>query len=331
MKLIEKQTKQGTAYFENERGEVVSKFCTGTCGKVKPLEEFTEDPNGIGGKYPYCRTCKNESNKRYDASPRGKATHFVRRQKERIQVAQEKHGQIISNTLNPLHVQMEYGSDECVYCEKDLAPEDVHIDHPFTYRRGGTNDVTNILACCQTCNSKKGSKPLYEFLTEHVTEDRVKYVVFTLAQRNGITYEDMLAYIKAEAKLEIVSKGQPPKYDRESFNKSSDVRATNLFDYPWATVQSLGLAHLFANEEDFAQKKLERNEAINVEKVTIEELENYYPIEAFEGKAWAFPEIEKVETWIHAETGEEILVHGETLEFLSWVVDEDLKQKGDDK
>ena len=31
-----------------------------------------------------------------------------------------------------------------------------------------------------------------------------------------------------------------------------------------------------------------------MEKVTIEELENYYPIASFEGIAWSYPEIEKL-------------------------------------
>lgn len=59
-----------------------------------------------------------------------------------------------------------------------------------------------------------------------------------------------------------------------------------------------------------------------MEKVTIEELENYYPIASFEGIAWSYPEIDKVEKWIHCETGEEILIDGETLEFLHWIIEE---------
>jgi len=45
------------------------------------------------------------------------------------------------------------------YCQKDIAMELLavpHIDHIFSIRNGGCNDIINLQLCCETCNLKKG-------------------------------------------------------------------------------------------------------------------------------------------------------------------------------
>lgn len=39
------------------------------------------------------------------------------------------------------------------------------IDHVIPKKKGGTNDISNLLPCCKSCNSQKGSKDLESFRT----------------------------------------------------------------------------------------------------------------------------------------------------------------------
>lgn len=48
----------------------------------------------------------------------------------------------------------------CAYCRK--APYE-HLDHDTPISRGGTNDISNLLPSCATCNLKKGTRTGAEF------------------------------------------------------------------------------------------------------------------------------------------------------------------------
>lgn len=54
----------------------------------------------------------------------------------------------------------------CVYCGRDLrhaAPADVTLDHLLPRSAGGTNEAVNLVTCCRTCNSSRGSKPWLDY------------------------------------------------------------------------------------------------------------------------------------------------------------------------
>lgn len=48
----------------------------------------------------------------------------------------------------------------CLYCDTKVADT---IDHVLPLSRGGTNEVTNLLPVCRSCNSKKYTKTLWEW------------------------------------------------------------------------------------------------------------------------------------------------------------------------
>ncbi len=50
----------------------------------------------------------------------------------------------------------------CAYCPKKANG----IDHVVPIRRGGTNDISNILPCCYSCNSLKKNRTLEELNPE---------------------------------------------------------------------------------------------------------------------------------------------------------------------
>lgn len=53
-----------------------------------------------------------------------------------------------------------FGDKKCVYCGNDATG----FDHIVPISRGGTDDDSNLVLCCQRCNSAKGPKELSDFL-----------------------------------------------------------------------------------------------------------------------------------------------------------------------
>ncbi len=61
----------------------------------------------------------------------------------------------------------------CAYCNKFPATS---VDHVVPLSRGGTNNKDNLLPVCISCNSKKGSKTLFEY-------DRMLFIQFDYLSR----------------------------------------------------------------------------------------------------------------------------------------------------
>ena len=60
----------------------------------------------------------------------------------------------------------DYGG-RCAYCNQES--DKLTVDHVVPLSRGGTNDISNILPACRSCNSKKNNKSLLAFLFKGVT------------------------------------------------------------------------------------------------------------------------------------------------------------------
>lgn len=55
----------------------------------------------------------------------------------------------------------------CAYCGASVEDgASLTLDHIIARDNGGTNHETNLITCCTTCNSKKGTKSLADFLLE---------------------------------------------------------------------------------------------------------------------------------------------------------------------
>jgi len=57
----------------------------------------------------------------------------------------------------------------CVYCGQALTtkagqPNSFHADHVLSVKKGGSDDIANLIPSCATCNSKKGAKTVIEHL-----------------------------------------------------------------------------------------------------------------------------------------------------------------------
>lgn len=52
----------------------------------------------------------------------------------------------------------------CVYCGARLTDGNTTLDHMEPLSRGGTHSAANLVACCRSCNSRKGAKPFAEWI-----------------------------------------------------------------------------------------------------------------------------------------------------------------------
>ena len=56
---------------------------------------------------------------------------------------------------------------QCIYCKSDLDSATVTFDHVMPVVKGGTDDPDNLVVCCKSCNSKKGTSTV-------IAQDSVK-------------------------------------------------------------------------------------------------------------------------------------------------------------
>ena len=57
-------------------------------------------------------------------------------------------------------------SFRCVYCCRDLHgahPTDITLDHVHTQHAGGSNEPSNLVTACRSCNCSRQDKPLNRF------------------------------------------------------------------------------------------------------------------------------------------------------------------------
>jgi 5-methylcytosine-specific restriction endonuclease McrA len=69
---------------------------------------------------------------------------------------------IQQNEINQL---MENYNYQCFYCHIEVKRGiNLHLDHKLPLSRGGSHTIDNLVPACQTCNLKKGTKTVEEFL-----------------------------------------------------------------------------------------------------------------------------------------------------------------------
>lgn len=70
-----------------------------------------------------------------------------------------------SHTLAEREAKFAECGNVCYYCHQ---PSKLTVDHVIPLARGGTDDITNIVPACQSCNSKKNAKTADEFINQSI-------------------------------------------------------------------------------------------------------------------------------------------------------------------
>lgn len=76
----------------------------------------------------------------------------------------------------------------CVYCTTELSEEAYVLDHLLPISKGGSNRKHNLVASCETCNSRKSSQEPIEFLRENYRQKLISQAEFL----NGKDYLETL-------------------------------------------------------------------------------------------------------------------------------------------
>lgn len=89
---------------------------------------------------------------------RNRAYETVRQQNKRAR-RQSAPGSFTDVDVQSIY---EYQDGKCFYCQRPVG-DDFHRDHFIPLARGGTNDWTNIVVACPSCNFSKRDKLPEEF------------------------------------------------------------------------------------------------------------------------------------------------------------------------
>lgn len=49
-----------------------------------------------------------------------------------------------------------FGQSKCMYCGRQITPDNFTLDHKIPKASGGTDATANMLVCCASCNRYKG-------------------------------------------------------------------------------------------------------------------------------------------------------------------------------
>lgn len=156
-----------------EIGGILHRKCL-TCETWKPATgEFFQPQRGCAlGLRPTCRECMRERSRIWAEVNSDKA---IQRAREWIKANPERHKQHLRAVKNnrraavgslkaaDIRGRLEQQGRRCFYCGDELGA-DYHVDHFIALARGGTNDATNIVIACPTCNRRKGAKDPHKFL-----------------------------------------------------------------------------------------------------------------------------------------------------------------------
>jgi 5-methylcytosine-specific restriction endonuclease McrA len=90
---------------------------------------------------------------RYDADFRERevARTQARKYGRSVRVVEASDGTLTPGVMQRLFAEARH----CPYCGEDMASNDKTLDHVWPLSLGGAHSITNVLVCCNRCNSRK--------------------------------------------------------------------------------------------------------------------------------------------------------------------------------
>jgi 5-methylcytosine-specific restriction endonuclease McrA len=76
----------------------------------------------------------------------------------------------------------------CAYCGNYIEYDDMKIDHFLPQKSGGTDDISNLMPCCEICNHYKDSHNIHKFkiMMKNIKKKIEKLYIVKVAMRFGL-------------------------------------------------------------------------------------------------------------------------------------------------
>lgn len=160
---------------ERQSGDVVERKCT-TCERWFPAtpDHFTPQIGCRLGLRPTCRMCSRARSLEYAehhsqaAVARAAKWNNANRDRHRQHVtATRNKRRMATGTFTAADIREKLAVQEyrCYYCTAQLG-DDYEVDHFVPLAKGGTNDATNVVVACPSCNRRKSAKDPERFLAQ---------------------------------------------------------------------------------------------------------------------------------------------------------------------
>lgn len=157
------------------------------CGLSQPLHCFNRSKATRDGLQAWCKVCSrisvkesyarnkdksDQRNKQYRSVNKEKVAEWQRRWREenpeKKRAQKMRHRARVANaegSHTQADIQQMYADQNglCAYCAKELNG-DFHVDHMQPLFKGGSNDWTNLAISCKSCNLRKGTQTVREFM-----------------------------------------------------------------------------------------------------------------------------------------------------------------------
>lgn len=146
--------------------------------------------------------------------------------KEYNRLAQQKH-------RAKLRLSME--STKCQYCGENATG----YDHIIARNKGGTDDDYNKVPCCPTCNKRKSTMPVDEFLNSNLDRINIDIVknnnkLSKFVKYNGKTFEKVNDSQLFCQNCQDIDIDKDKELDIDNINKiNKENEPVELFDYDW--------------------------------------------------------------------------------------------------
>lgn len=151
------------------------KRCT-RCKQAKPVDAFSRNRRRKDGLNSHCKTCVSETYSEWYQDNRAAVIKKVAdwrtsnleraRASERDTVRRQRSADPLDQGPTPAYLRA-LELDPCAYCGAFSWPRG-QVDHITPSANGGTNDWTNLIGACPSCNKAKGNRHVLAFLAQRI-------------------------------------------------------------------------------------------------------------------------------------------------------------------
>jgi len=119
-----------------------------------------------------------------------------------------------------LRNKVETSEVRCCYCGRRLAVKDVTLDHVVPQVRGGSNEPSNVVVCCGTCNRAKSDTLVTTFVRELAAVQAAAVAAHVAPSGSSdLDVEAIASEIEAELVVEISARVRRER--RRSLNRKA--------------------------------------------------------------------------------------------------------------